>query len=198
MDLNLNEARNIISRLEKTVRDLENKRNNIATVTIAPGEDYHDYINDTVDNLSERIIEYNVAINTIHEIIMMANVGEKITFGGKEMTVAAALNLAKQRRREAANFKKLGSYLPRKRGTGFGEKDNLIQVATFDIQKYANIAAQMEEENEELSKLIDANNQAVVISIDDDLIPSATVPQKVVTSDNSFPDIPPKGYSIRK
>lgn len=197
MDINLNEARNIIARLEKTVHELENKRDNIATVTIAPGEDFHDYINDTVDNLSERIIDYNVAINTIHEIIMMANVGEKITFNGKEMTVAAALNLAKQRRRETAKFKKLGSYLPRKRGTGFGEKDNLIQVATFDIQKYANIAAQMEEENEELSKLIDANNQAVTISIDDDLIPSAIVPQKTVVSDNSFPE-PPRGYSTRK
>ena len=96
MDINLNEARNIITRLEKTVRELEEKRDNIASVLIAPGEDYHDYINDTVDNISERIIDYNIAINTIHEIIMMANVGEKITFNGKEMTIAAALNLVKE------------------------------------------------------------------------------------------------------
>jgi len=197
MDINLNEARNIIARLEKTVRELEEKRDNIASVLIAPGEDYHDYINDTVDNISERIIDYNIAINTIHEIIMMANVGEKITFNGKEMSIAAALNLVKQRRRETSQYKKLGKFLPRKRGTGFGEKETLVKVATFDIQKYANIAAKMEEENEELSRLIDENNQKVIISIDDDLIPSAIVNTKVVTSDNSFPE-QPKGYSTRK
>lgn len=197
MDINLNEARNIVARLEKTVRDLEEKRDNIASVLIAPGEDYHDYINDTVDNISERIIDYNIAINTIHEIIMMANVGEKISFNGKEMSIAAALNLVKQRRRETSQYKKLGKFLPRKRCTGFGEKDTLVKVATFDIQKYANIAAKMEEENEELSRLIDENNQKVIISIDDDLIPSTTVTTKVVTSDNSFPE-PPKGYSTRK
>ena len=197
MDINLNEARNIITRLEKTVRELEEKRDNIASVLIAPGEDYHDYINDTVDNISERIIDYNIAINTIHEIIMMANVGEKITFNGKEMTIAAALNLVKQRRRETSQYKKLGKFLPRKRGTGFGEKDTLVKVATFDIQKYANIAAKMEEENEELSRLIDENNQKVVISIDDDLIPPAVVNTKVITSDNNFPE-PQKGYTTRK
>nr|MBO6295644.1 hypothetical protein [Schwartzia sp. (in: firmicutes)] len=73
--MNLKEARAAKARLSKELDALVQKREQVAVVKIAPGEDAQDYINVTVDELTEKI---DVCIDKLKKLgaaIRHANAG---------------------------------------------------------------------------------------------------------------------------
>lgn len=69
----IKEARLQRTQLSKDIRDLRYKRNLVATVEIAPGEDFHDYINITVEELTKQIEDKLAAYYSLNEKIQTAN-----------------------------------------------------------------------------------------------------------------------------
>ena len=171
MKMNLNDLRLLKVRLEKEVMQLIKQRDEVSIVLISPGENCEDYIDKTVDQLTEEIAKYNLALVMINDVLTKANVDASIEFNGTKYTLANALYKVKQCRQEAAKLENFGKKLPRRRENSYGNNANVVYVATYNIGAYEEYAKELKNDNDEMSKLIDEINQKYIVEIDEEKIP---------------------------
>ena len=153
--MTLKEARVLKARLGKELDRLVEKRNDVGIVTIMPGEDPMEFIDISVDEVTEKIdacIERLVALGSV---IRRANAGVKD--GSDKADIATLVEKSILLRKEAKHCSSLGNRNPRMRErSGFGsECSQLVNVTTYDIAKYAARARDLNEEAEKLSAEID-------------------------------------------
>ena len=71
--MNLKEARILQARLKKELAELRSQRDDVSVVEMLPSEDFHDYINDTPEALSERIDNVIDKLIAVEDCICKAN-----------------------------------------------------------------------------------------------------------------------------
>lgn len=167
--MNLKEARAAKARLSKELDALVQKREQVAVVKIAPGEDAQDYINVTVDELTEKI---DVCIDKLKKLgaaIRHANAGtsDKIAESVSE-DVGSLVEEAILWRKEATLCKTLGSKNPRERKSeGYmGGDSSLVYVTTYDIEKYARRGDDLQRRAEEASARVDQLDLTIMVEAD--------------------------------
>lgn len=151
----IKEARLQKSQLAKDIQDLRSKRASVAIVEIAPGEDYHDYINTTVEALTEQIEEKLTAYLALNEKIQIANTVVRTNDKGRPFTIAGLITKSLELRKELKRFKELAAKNPRQRTTSYSGTSDTISVATYDIEKAGEKAKALTEQCNSLSYLID-------------------------------------------
>ncbi len=153
--MKLKEARILKARLAKDIEALVDKREQVAVVTIMPEENPRDFIDQTVDELTEKIDAATERLLAVGDAIRRANVGMR-EMGGEE-NIAALVERAILLRREASRSEALGRRNPRarKRGGYGADGAQLVDVATYDIAKYAARAKKFLDEAEALSARVD-------------------------------------------
>ena len=75
--MNLKEARILQSRLKKELTELRSQRDSVSVVEMMPTEDFHDYINDTPETLSDRIEITIEKLLAVENCIRIANTAHR-------------------------------------------------------------------------------------------------------------------------
>ena len=153
--MSLKEARMMKARLGKELDALREKREQVAVVTVMPGEPPEDFIDMTADEVTEKIDACMERLLAVGRVIRRANVG--MTGAPTAADIASMVERSILLRREAALCNALGARNPRARERAGYNSDgaHLVQVATYDIRKYAARAVRISGEAEELSAKID-------------------------------------------
>ena len=71
--MNLKEARILQARLKKELAELRSQRDSVSVVEMMPTEDFHDYINDTPEDLCEKIDAAIERLIAVEDCIRKAN-----------------------------------------------------------------------------------------------------------------------------
>ena len=168
--MNLKEARAMKARLGKELEALVQKREQVAVVIIAPGESAQDYINVTVDELTEKIDICMEKLMKLGTAIRCANAGTGAQSGeSASEDVGSLVEKVILLRKEAARCKTLGSKNPRERkneGYMGGGDSSLVHVTTYDIEKYARRGDDIQRKAEELSARIDQLDLSIMVEAD--------------------------------
>lgn len=152
--MNLKEARVLKARLAKKLDALVEKRENVAVVTIMPEENPREFIDITVDELTQKIDECIERLIVVGNAIRCANVGILEKPQGED--IASLVERAILLRKEAGRCKVLGERNPKKRQRDYGSDGaQLVDVTTYDIGKYAKRARDLVDKAEALSARID-------------------------------------------
>ena len=154
--MTLKDARVLKARLAKELSALAEKRAQVAVVTILPGENPEEFIDVTADSVTEKIDACLEWLMAAGRAIRFANVGRTGADAGED--IASMVERSIFLRREARLCAALGARNPRARESGGYRSDSgaqLVQVATYDIKKYAARARRLAEEAEALSAKID-------------------------------------------
>lgn len=159
--MKLKEARLVKSRLSNDIEDLRAKRRRVAVVTIAPGEDFHDYINTTIDVLTQQIEAKLEEYFRISEQIQAANNKVRTNEDGTTFTIAGLVAKNIELRRELKTFKELGARNPRERSSGYSSSGDTVNVATYDISAAEQKAAELNELCAQLSARIESLDNTV-------------------------------------
>ncbi len=154
--MSLKEARVLKAHLGKYLAALVEKREKVAVVTIMPGEDPKEFIDVSVDDLTVKIDSCIEKLLSVGAVIRRANVG-MATVSPETEDIASMVEKSILLRREANYCKELGEKNPKHRERGrFGsDATQLVDVATYDIAKYAERARKLTGEAENLSAIID-------------------------------------------
>ena len=164
--MSLKDARVLKANLGKNLAALVEKRENVAVVTIMPGEDPNDFIDVSVDDLTLKIDACIEQLLSVGTVIRRANVG--ITAVSPEAEdIASLVEKSILLRKEANYCKALGEKNPkfRERGRYGLEVTQLVNVTTYDIAKYAERARKLTREAENLSANIDRLDLETLVDI---------------------------------
>lgn len=164
--MSLKDARVLKARLGKNLTALAEKREKVAVVTIMPGENPNDFIDVSVDELTEKIDSCMEELLSVGAAIRRANVGTTAVSSEME-DIASMVEKSILLRREASYCKALGEKNPkyRERG-GFGtDGAQLVNVTTYDIAKYAQRARRLTNDAEKLSAIIDRLDIQTMVEI---------------------------------
>ena len=164
--MSLKEARVLKARLGKDLSALEEKRAQVAVVTVMPGEDPKEFIDVTADSVTEKIDACMERLLAVGRVVRFANVGAKGAPGGED--IASMVERSILLRREAKLCADLGARNPRARESGGYRSDSgaqLVQVATYDIRKYAERGRRLAQEAEALSAKIDRLDMETTVEI---------------------------------
>ncbi len=163
--MNLKEARILKARLAKKIDALVEKRENVAVVTLMPGENPQEFIDITVDELTQKIDECMERLIVVGNAIRCANVGMLDKPQGED--IASMVEKAILLRKEASRCKILGERNPKKRQRGEYGSDGaqLVDVTTYDIGKYANRARELVDKAEVLSARIDRLDIETIVEV---------------------------------
>lgn len=164
--MSLKDARVLKARLGKNLAALAEKREKVAVVTIMPGEDPDDFIDVSVDALTEKIDSCIEKLLSVGAVIRRANVGMATTSPETE-DIASMVERSILLRREASYCKELGEKNPkyRERGRYGSDGAQLVDVTTYDIAKYAERARKLASDAEKLSASIDRLDLETMVDI---------------------------------
>ena len=156
--MNLKEARILQARLKKELGDLRNQRENVSVVEMMPTEDFHDYINDTPEELSEKIDKTMAQLIAVEGCIRKANAAplelpEHPEIHSMGELVAKAIHL----RQELKYYRSMAAKPKREKGSSpfRGATDNTVLVTTIDHDLAVRKSNQLTLECERMSLLIE-------------------------------------------
>ena len=169
--ITLAEAIPLRKMLERRISELFSERWDKSYVVIEKGESYEPYAR-TMEKLSEEIYELQRDFRLLGKLVAEANLAQKITWNGEELSMMEAIELAKQLRMDLTQLKTFGSrkkmerVMERgRRGPG-NESASLLTVALFDPEEYRQKALKLERQVNRLSAIIEHQNHLVTIPFD--------------------------------
>lgn len=164
MKITLKEARMQKSGLLKEIKALREQRESAATVELTPGEDFHDYISTTVEELTERIDEAIARVLRLSEVIQRENMRPRLV-EGREVTIHSLITENILLQEEKNTFLKLSQKKPRFRSdrARFSRGFDTVFVTTYDIKGALQRANELTERCRRQSLLIDKLDQEILV-----------------------------------
>ena len=159
----IKEARLQKSQLAKDIQELRSKRTKVAIVEIAPGEDFHEYINTSVAALTAQIEAKMAAYLELNEKIQIANSLVRTNPDGTTFTIAGLITKALELRKELKAFKELASKNPKERSQVFVGSNDTVSVATYNIEKAGEKAQALTAQCNALSYQIDRLDNSIEV-----------------------------------
>lgn len=151
------------------ITELQEKRKNIALVTMEDGEKWEDYLlpEERVDLLTKEIDDYMEKYFEITSLIRRANTASPIGTVPEKRgdSISDLIEKSILYRNEAASCKELGNNRPRERVTSYTERGNLVRQATYDISAMAKRARELEQKATILSSRVDQADTGVEVKI---------------------------------
>jgi len=163
MKLNLKEARTLKAALAGEMEDLKSQRGQVAVVEIAPGEDFKDYINATVEELTEKIRLVREDYLRLDEMVRTENARIR-EVEGERISIAGLIAKNNEMRREQNVFRSLSLKKPKEIGA-YSSKETIL-VTTYDIAAAKARAEELRAECDARSALIDRLDMEVTLDFE--------------------------------
>ena len=155
--MNLKEARVLQARLKKELAELRSQRENVSVVEMLSTEDFHDYINYTPEELSEKIDSTIEKLITVEDAIRkvnatLINISEYPNIHSIGELVARVIQL----RQEAKYYRSMASKPKREKPNSFhGSTENTVLVTTINHEFAVKKSEELTLECEKMSLLIE-------------------------------------------
>ena len=155
--MNLKEARILQSRLKKELAELRSQRDSVSVVEMMPTEDFHDYINDTPESLSDRIDSTIEKLVSVEDCIRKANAADRdIPEYPNIHSIGELVARTIQLRQEMKYYRSMAMKPKREKGSSsFRDVSNTVLVTTIDHELAVQKSKQLTMECERLSLLIE-------------------------------------------
>jgi hypothetical protein len=156
--LNLKEARILQARLKKELAELRSQRDSVSVVEMMPTEDFHDYINETPEDLCEKIDSVIDKLIAVEDCIRKANTKQlNISEYPEIQSIGELVARVIQLRQEAKYYRSMASKPKReKASSGFRSvSDGTVMVTTIGHDMAVEKSQQLTLECEKMSLLIE-------------------------------------------
>ncbi|RXT07902.1 hypothetical protein [Ammoniphilus sp. CFH 90114] len=169
--ITLAEAIPLRKMLERRINELFSERWEHAYVIIEKGDSYEPYPR-TMDIISEEIYELQRDYRVLGRLVTEANLSQKMTWNGEEVTLMEAIELAKQLRMDLNQLKSFSTrkkterLMERGRRGPSSDASSLMTVALYDPEVYRQKALKLERQVNRLSASIEHQNHMVSIPFD--------------------------------
>ena len=139
--MNLKEVRSLQARLKKDLMELRRQRENVSVVEMLPTEDFHDYINDTPETLSDRIEITIEKLLAVENCIRIANTAHREIPDYPELHSIGELAAKPKREKSSSSFR--------------STSDNTVRVTTINHDLAVEKSNQLTLQCEKMSLLIE-------------------------------------------
>lgn len=167
--MNLKEARILQARLKKELAELRSQREDVSVVEMLPSEDFHDYINDTPEALSERIDTVIDKLIAVEDCIRKANTRPMDIPDYPEIhSIGELVARVIQLRQEAKYYRSMAAKPKReKAASGFGgSSDGTVRVTTISHELAVEKSQKLTLECEKMSLLIEKIDMETEVDCD--------------------------------
>ena len=156
--MNLKEARILQARLKKELAELRSQRDSASVVEMMPTEDFHDYINETPEDLCEKIDSVIDKLIAVEDCIRKANTKQlNISEYPEIQSIGELVARLIQLRQEAKYYRSMAAKPKReKASSGFRSvSDGTVMVTTIAHDLAVERSQQLTMECEKMSLLIE-------------------------------------------
>ena len=156
--MNLKEARIFQSRLKKELTELRSQRNSVSVVEMMPTEDFHDYINDTPESLSDRIETTIEKLLAVENCIRIANTAYREIPDYPDLhSIGELVAKVIQLRQEAKYYTSMAAKPKREKSSSSfrSTSDNTVRVTTINHDLAVEKSNQLTLQCEKMSLLIE-------------------------------------------
>lgn len=161
MQITLAEALPLLNVISNRINDLVSDREDSSYIIVEKGEKYERPRYDLF-KLTEEIEQAWKDYVTLSKEIARANLENTIEWDGKQITIAEAIDLAKQIRAEIVHLRRLANRRKQEYVGGNREK-LLVKVLLYEPEEAKKLALKLERKVNRLSSLIEAKNHSVMI-----------------------------------
>ena len=162
--MNLKEARLLQSRMKQELSELRTQRERVSVVEMLPEEDFHDYINDTPEDLSERIDTLIEKILSVESGIRRANSAPMDIPDYPEIkSLGELVGKVIQLRQEAKYYRNMAAKPKREKPSGYNSSDTTVLVTTIDHDWAVERSDTLTLECEKMSLLIEKLDLSVEV-----------------------------------
>lgn len=168
--MKLKDVMNLRARIYQELCELQKHRNEIATVTLEPGENWEDYLlpDERVEILTrkiDRVMEQYLGLTTLIRQANNESHWEGPVTLREEEAISDKINRSILLRREGSQCRSLGQIQPRKRTNTYGEKSTLIEQATFDIKAMEERGRKLEKQAQKLSDEVNQSDMTIDVDV---------------------------------
>ena len=156
--MNLKEARILQSRLKKELTELRSQRDSVSVVEMMPTEDFHDYINDTPESLSDRIETTIEKLLAVENCIRIANTAYREIPDYPDLhSIGELVAKVIQLRQEAKYYTSMAAKPKREKSSSSfrSASDNTVRVTTINHDLAVEKSNQLTLQCEKMSLLIE-------------------------------------------
>ena len=156
--MKLKEARTLHSRLKKELNDLRSQRNSVSVVEMLPNEDFHNYINDTPEVLSDKIDTTIEKLLAVENCIRIANTAHREIPDYPELhSIGELVAQVIQLRQEAKYYTSMAAKPKREKSSSSfrSTSDNTVRVTTINHDLAVEKSNQLTLQCEKMSLLIE-------------------------------------------
>lgn len=156
--MNLKEARILQSHLKKELTELRSQRNSVSVVEMMPTEDFHDYINDTPESLSDRIETTIEKLLAVENCIRIANTAYREIPDYPDLhSIGELVAKVIQLRQEAKYYTSMAAKPKREKSSSSfrSTSDNTVRVTTINHDLAVEKSNQLTLQCEKMSLLIE-------------------------------------------
>ena len=154
--MNIKEARLLQARMKQELSELRSQRERVSVVEMLPEEDFHDYINDTPEELSERIDTLIEKILSVESGIRRANSAPmEIPDYPEIKSLGELVGKVIQLRQEAKYYRNTAAKPKREKSFGFNSSDATVRVTTINHDWAVERSDKLTLEWEKMSLLIE-------------------------------------------
>ncbi len=156
--MNLKEVRSLQARLKKDLMELRRQRENVSVVEMLPTEDFHDYINDTPETLSDRIEITIEKLLAVENCIRIANTAHREIPDYPELhSIGELVAKVIQLRQEAKYYTSMAAKPKREKSSSSfrSTSDNTVRVTTINHDLAVEKSNQLTLQCEKMSLLIE-------------------------------------------
>ena len=156
--MTLKEARILQARLKKELAELRSQRDSVSVVEMMPTEDFHDYINETPEDLCEKIDSVIDKLIAVEDCIRKANTKQlNISEYPEIQSIGELVSRVIQLRQEAKYYRSMAAKPKReKASSGFRSvSDGTVMVTTIGHDLAVEKSQRLTLECEKMSLLIE-------------------------------------------
>ena len=162
--MNIKEARLLQARLKQELSELRTQRERVSVVEMLPKEDFHDYINDTPETLSERIDILIEKILSVESAIRRANSAPMDIPDYPEIkSLGELVGKVIQLRQEAKYYRNMAAKPKREKPSGFNSSEGTVLVTTINHDWAVERSDRLTQECEKMSLLIEKLDLSVEV-----------------------------------
>ena len=165
MKISLLEALPLRNTISRRIQDLLSERDSVAFVQFEKGEEY-EKPERTVDEVTDELNEVRRDFRKLDVLVYQANLEARITWDNEKISIAEAIELAKQLRGEAGRIKHYANSKKQERNHGYGSDIIIYEKAMFDPAEMQKRVIKLEKMANRLSLDIEKANHIHTIEFE--------------------------------
>lgn len=164
MQVTLAQAIAAVSVISKQVSRFNDELSKVAYETVTKGEIAEEPQRPFIDVFTD-LLDAQAELTDLKVIIRTVNINETIDWDGQDISIAKAIEVAKNLRDQSRTLFPFGRAKKKEATRSYGSTETSYRIANFDPAFVAETSAQYERKANRLSSMIEARNHGITLDI---------------------------------